>query len=272
MGRETAYDTPVPPAPGLGHDYGPQVHVLADPYALARLARLCSPEVVQPEFNGIVRELYQHLLVNALNRSFPTERIDSATRMAASHRGGVFSGTVIDRGTKVVCVDVARAGMLPSQVCFDLCNSLFDPAGVRQDHLIMSRVTDADGRVVGADISGSKIGGPIDDRYVLFPDPMGATGGSLAAAISLYKRDYGERPAAIITLNLIVTPEFVRAVTTTHPDVQIYALRVDRGASPDEVLRERLGARWDEESGLTDIHYIVPGGGGFGELMNNSWV
>jgi uracil phosphoribosyltransferase len=29
--------------------------------------------------------------------------------------------------------------------------------------------------------------------------------------------------------------------------------------------------RWSEESGLTDKQYIVPGGGGFGEIMNNAW-
>ena len=32
------------------------------------------------------------------------------------------------------------------------------------------------------------------------------------------------------------------------------------------------GERWAEENGLTDQHYIVPGGGGLGEIMNNSFV
>ena len=42
--------------------------------------------------------------------------------------------------------------------------------------------------------------------------------------------------------------------------------------SSDAVLQSRHGERWDEESGLTEDDYIVPGGGGFGELMNNAWV
>ena len=46
------------------------------------------------------------------------------------------------------------------------------------------------------------------DAFVLFPDPMGATGGSLSTAVSLYD----------------------------------------------------------------DRQYIVPGGGGFGEIMNNAYM
>jgi uracil phosphoribosyltransferase len=32
------------------------------------------------------------------------------------------------------------------------------------------------------------------------------------------------------------------------------------------------GTFWDEERGLNEKQYIVPGGGGFGEIMNNSFV
>ena len=52
----------------------------------------------------------------------------------------------------------------------------------------------------------------------------------------------------------------------------VYAVRLDRGLSPPDVLETGLGERWDEERGLNDHQYIVPGGGGFGELMNNSWI
>jgi hypothetical protein len=54
--------------------------------------------------------------------------------------------------------------------------------------------------------------------------------------------------------------------------VIVYALRLDRGLSPAEVLETVPGERWSEEKGLTDHHYIVPGGGGLGEIMNNSFV
>ena len=38
------------------------------------------------------------------------------------------------------------------------------------------------------------------------------------------------------------------------------------------VLATVPGSRWAEERGLTENHYIVPGGGGLGEVMNNSYV
>jgi hypothetical protein len=52
----------------------------------------------------------------------------------------------------------------------------------------------------------------------------------------------------------------------------VYALRLDRGLSPPAVLRTEPGTHWAEERGLNDIHYIVPGAGGVGEILNNAWI
>jgi uracil phosphoribosyltransferase len=38
------------------------------------------------------------------------------------------------------------------------------------------------------------------------------------------------------------------------------------------VLRTEPGTHWDEERGLNDIQYIVPGAGGVGEILNNAWL
>ena len=57
-----------------------------------------------------------------------------------------------------------------------------------------------------------------------------------------------------------------------HPEVVVYALRLDRGLSAPDVLETVPGVRWDEERGLDDRQYIVPGGGGFGEVLNNAFV
>ena len=78
--------------------------------------------------------------------------------------------------------------------------------------------------------------------------------------------------AKVIAVHLIVTPEYLRHVPRAPPDVIVYALRLDRGLSSPEVLATTPGERWDEERGLTDHHYIVPGAGGLGEIMNNSFV
>jgi uracil phosphoribosyltransferase len=256
----------------IEHFYGDNIHILNDPFGLTQLAKLCSPEVGQPQFNRLIEILYQRLLVSVMNVEFPRHQATVHSRMKEHSHRGVFRGQLIDDETEVVSVDIARAGILPSQVCYTYLNELMNPNRVRQDHLIMSRVTNRLDEVVGAKVSGEKIGGPVDSRIVLFPDPMGATGSSLSTAISYYKETFGGKPLRLITLNLIVTPEFVRRMKTDHPEVIMYALRLDRGMSPEEVLATAPGTHWEQESGLTDKGYIVPGGGGFGELMNNAWI
>jgi len=175
-------------------------------------------------------------------------------------------------GTQAVTVGIARAGTVPSQVVYELLNELLDPVGVRQDHLSMSRVTDASGRVTGTAWHDAKIGREVDGRIVLFPDPMGATGSTIVSALDHYKTRLDGVPARCVAIHLIVTPEYLRHVLRAHPDTRIYALRLDRGLSPPDVLQTVPGTRWDDERGLDDHQYIIPGAGGVGEVMNNAWV
>jgi uracil phosphoribosyltransferase len=192
--------------------------------------------------------------------------------MATEYPQAVLNTEIIDSETSTVVVDIARAGILPSQVCYDLLNGILNPNLVRQDHLIMARTMDAKERVIGAEISGSKIGGDIQDRVVIFPDPMGATGGSLATAIEAYLARGLGKPSRIITLNLIITPEFITRIQNIDYDVEVYAVRLDRAMSTPQALESKPGTHRSEESGLSPSSYIIPGGGGFGELMNNSWI
>jgi len=184
----------------------------------------------------------------------------------------VYVGEVIEPATRVVVVDVARAGILPSMVVYDTLNHVLEPRGVRQDHVVMSRTTDEEtGKVTGVTMSMSKVAGDAAGAVLMVPDPMGATGGSICAATDLYKSEGMQPPKKVILMNLIVTPQYIKKVTTTHPNAVVYAVRLDRGLSPPDVLKTVPGERWDEENGLNDIQYIVPGGGGFGELMNNAY-
>jgi len=127
-------------------------------------------------------------------------------------------------------------------------------------------------RVIGSSISGRKIDGDVDDAILLFPDSIGATGGSICTALDAYKTQGMGAPRKVIAAHLIITPEYVKRVTTQHPGTVIYALRLDRGLSPPEVFDTVPGTLWERERGLDDRQYIVPGGGGFGELMNNAYV
>lgn len=255
----------------IDHAYGSNVHILADVFLLTHLAFLCDENTGQPAINSVVRDLYQYLIRAVLNYEFPRRLASVRTRMIKSDERGIWTGEILDPNCKTVTVSILRAGSLPSQVCFDFLNKTLNPALVRQDHVIMSRVVDEADRVIGTHLGDSKIGGPIDDAIVLFPDPMGATGGSLVDLITHYKNVVPGVARKFIAVNLIVTPEYLKKLHTVHPDVVVYALRLDRGASSKEVLAQKPGTSWDDESGLTDKQYIIPGGGGFGEIMNNAF-
>ena len=258
--------------PEIEHCYGPNVHLLDDPLAWTQLARLCARDTFQPEVGRLVKVLYERLAEVVVAAELPRARLDVPTRMVVSSPEAVVRGIGIAAHTKVVTVGIARAGTMPSQVVYDLLNEVLEPTGVRQDHLFMSRMTDSAGRVTGTSWHDAKIGRDVDGRFVLFPDPMGATGSSLISALTHYKTKLDGAPGTCITMHLIVTPEYVRNVLAAHPDTIIYALRLDRGLSTAEVLDTVPGSRWNEERGLDEHQYIVPGAGGVGEILNNAWV
>ena len=167
--RDHAYDRIVYRAPQIEHRYGPDVHILADPLALTQLARLCAKGTYQPEINRLVGILYGDLLRAVVNTEFPRRPTATPTRMIDSTPQGVFHGETIDPELRAVTVNIARAGTLPSQITYDFLNTLLDPRLVRQDHFVMARVLDAASHVIGSQISGSKIGGDVDDAMLILP-------------------------------------------------------------------------------------------------------
>ncbi len=270
--RDSLYENLSFTLPELKHHYGPHVHLVGNPYTLSLLAALGAKDTQQPQVNTLVRTLYTELTSLVVNAEFPRRQAAIPTRMIQYTPQGIYQGEVLDPEVRAVSVNIARAGTLPSQVTYDLLNTILNPKLVRQDHVIMSRELDAADHVVGSNIGGSKIGGDIDNAIVIFPDPMGATGSSLSTAISMYKKKVPGQHRKIVCVNLIITPEFVKRLTTDHPDAVLYALRLDRGLSPADVLATAPGAQWEKERGLDDRQYIVPGAGGMGEVMNNAYV
>jgi uracil phosphoribosyltransferase len=155
-------------------------------------------------------------------------------------------------------------------VCFELLTAVLSEQCVRLDHLTMARQADADGHVTGVDLSGSKIGGRVDGAVMILPDPMGATGKTTVRALQHYSAEFG-RPQKVIALPMIATPEYLRTVLEEFEDLVVYTARLDRGMSDSDVLATIPGTYWDREKGLDEKSYIVPGAGGMGEVINNSW-
>ena len=84
----------------------------------------------------------------------------------------------------------------------------------------------------------------IDKRFVVIVDPMLATGGSAADAITMVKAKGAKN---IVLMCLVAAPEGVKKVQDAHPDVDIYC------AALDEKLNEHA--------------YIVPGLGDAGDRI-----
>jgi len=256
----------------IEHRYGPQVHLLKNFFLDGLLARLCSPETLQPEINHLVEILYNHLLITVMNQEFPQEDFQSETRMTAMHPDIQLSGKRLKHDQRAIVVNLARAGTYPSHVCFNTLHYALHPQVLRQDHIFAARTLDGKNHVTGTELGATKIGGDKNQAIVLFPDPMGATGNTISTVINHYKNHVAGVATKMIALHLIVTPEYLKNVLKEHQVITIYALRLDRGLSDEAILKTPPGTHWNKERGLNDKDYIVPGGGGFGEIMNNSFV
>lgn len=256
----------------LEHKYPETVKLLDDPYLTHLCGLLSTKECEQPQFNQLVKRVFQHLFIQVINGEWPKHSAELKTRMTDLHPKLRLNTELLDQKQRGVCVDVARAGMLPTQIFFDELNQLIHPEGNRQDHVFASRATNEKGEVTHTELSSSKIGGDIEKAIVMIPDPMGATGSSLCEVIQFYKDKIPGKALKYIAIHMIITPEYIKKITDTHPDVIIYAARLDRGFSTAEALAKPPGTLWEQEKGLNGNQYIVPGAGGVGELINNSFV
>ncbi len=255
----------------LSHCYGQGIHLLESPYLSGILARLGEPDTLQPELNRLLKILYLRLIETACENEFEVQEFCYPTRMSATHPGTMAQGIELNRESKAICVNLARAGTYPSHLCFEFLHTFLKPSNIRQDHVFAFRKCNSTEEVIGTDFGGHKIGGNANNSYVIVPDPMGATGSTIEALVNHYKTMPG-KAKAFIALHLIVTPEYLQRIKEVHPDVKIYALRLDRGLSDKKILETPLGTYWKQERGLNEKGYIVPGAGGLGEILNNSFV
>ena len=82
----------------------------------------------------------------------------------------------------------------------------------------------------------------IEDRIVILVDPMLATGGSAVDALTLLKQRGCKN---IKFMCLVAAPEGVEAVTTAHPDIEIYTAALDRELNEKAYIVPGLGDAGD---------------------------
>ena len=204
-----------------------KVHVLEHPLLQHKLSILRDKNTGVKEFREIVGEIAALMCYEA-TRNLPTQEVEIETPVAKAK-------VHVLAGKKMAIVPILRAGfgMVDSMI------SLIPSAKVGHIGLFRDPETKEPVQYY------CKMPPDISERQVFVVDPMLATGGSAAAAISILKNEYGCK--SITLMDIIAAPEGIKAVSEAHPDVDIYVAAVD--------------------DCLNDHAYIVPGLGDAGDRI-----
>ncbi len=205
----------------------PSLHVSSHPAILHKLAILRSRDTEPKKFREIVRELSWLLGHEALAdaRVRPIEIETPLETMQA-----------YELADRIGLVPILRAGL----GMVDAMLELMPTAEVW--HLGLFR----DERTLRPVEYYNKLPDSATVDLCLILDPMLATGGSATAAIEVLKRWGATR---IKLINLIAAPEGVEAVTTAHPDVEIYCAALDRQLNEKGYIMPGLGDAGDRQFG-----------------------
>ena len=203
-----------------------QVTVLDHPLIQHKLSFLRDKNTGSKMFRELVSEISMLMCYEA-TRDLPLEDIEIETPVAKTK-------SKILAGRKLAFVPILRAG------CGMLDAMLQMIPAAKVGHIGLYR-DEATHKTVEY---YNKLPQDIEERDVFVLDPMLATGGSAVDAISVIKRS---NPKSIKFLCIVAAPQGIRALTSAHPDVQVFC------ASKDEDLNENC--------------YIVPGLGDVGDRI-----
>ena len=182
------------------------VHILDHPLLQHKLSILRNKDTGVKEFREIVGEIAALMCYEA-TRNLPTEEREVETPIATA-KVKVLSGK------KLAIVPILRAGLGMVDTIIDLVPS------AKVGHIGLFRDPETHEPVKYY----CKMPPDISERQVFVVDPMLATGGYAADAITFIK-EYGCK--SITLMNIIAAPEGIKKVQETHPDVDIFVAAVD---------------------------------------------
>ena len=200
--------------------------VVRHPLIEHKLTLMRDKEASTVKFRTLLREISMLLAYEVL-RDLELEEVDIETPVAPMKARKLA-------GKKLCFVSVLRAGDGLLQGLLDLI------PGARVGHLGMYR----DHETLQPVSYYKKLPENMEDRVAIVVDPMLATGGSGAAAVTEIKR---AGATEIRFLALVAAPEGVETFVAEHPDVPIFTAALD--------------------SHLNDLGYIVPGLGDAGDRL-----
>ena len=203
-----------------------KVHVLDHPLLQHKLSILRDEKTGVKEFREIVGEVATLMCYDA-TRDLPLQEVPVQTPVAQAVTRQIA-------GKKLAIVPVLRAGLGMVEGILTLIPS------AKVGHIGLFR----DPETLEPVKYYCKMPSDIAERDVIILDPMLATGGSAAAAITFVK-EYGVKNIKL--MNILAAPEGIARVRQEHPDVDIYVAAVDEK--------------------LNNHGYIVPGLGDAGDRI-----
>ena len=174
-------------------------------------------------FRSILRRT-STLMAYEVTRNLPLKSIKVRTPLEST------SGSII--GKPVVLVPILRAGLgLVGGFVEVIPDARVGHIGLYRDEESLKPVD-----------YYFKVPRNLNQALVLLLDPMLATGGSGAAAITYLKEKGAQR---ILYVSLVAAPEGVRKVVKAHPDVMIYTCALDRELNRKGYILPGLGDAGD---------------------------
>ncbi len=202
------------------------VHVLNHPLIQHKISLIRDKNTCSKDFRELVEEIAM-LMGYEVTRNFPLKDVEIETPVAKA--------TVKMLASKdVAIIPILRAGL-------GMVNGILNiMPTAKVGHIGLYRDPET---LLPVDYY-CKLPVDIEEREAIIVDPMLATGGSANEAIAILKR---ANVKTIKLVCLIAAPEGVEAVSSEHPDVEVFVASVDEK--------------------LNDHCYIVPGLGDAGDRL-----
>jgi len=206
------------------------IHVSAHPLTRHKKTLLSDERTDSKTFRELVRELTRILIYEA-TLDIPTREIVYRTPLEET-RGDRIA-------IQIGLVPIIRAGLGMVDAAVDaLPSSEVWHLGMYRDESTHQPVS-----------YYNRLPSECPDDLVIVLDPMLATGGSAADAVSVLK-EWGARWIKFV--GIIAAPEGVARLQAVHPDVDIYVASLDRELDENRFIRPGLGDAGDRLFGTIE--------------------
>ena len=208
----------------MPHPKFPNLTVLDHPLIQHKLSILRDKNTTTKDFKQLVNEIAM-LMAYEVTKDLPLETAEVETPLERMHGVRVA-------GKKLALVPILRAGLgMVEGIAQLIPSARVGHIGIYREHDTLEPVD-----------YYFKVPGDAPERDFFLLDPMLATGGSAAAAVTSLKRAGATR---IRFMCLVAAPAGVKRLAAAHPDVTIYCASLDRELNEQGYILPGLGDAGD---------------------------